>query len=156
MTEQPPPTPQPAEQGTERIERTEPPAAPSPAAPSPSQAAPSPTPAAPGPYAYPPGPTHPAGPYGDPAFLAPPRPRVLWVNPQRRMHVAGAGLAIALVCGGAGVAIGWAASDHHERGPIGVRLGPANHGRYLPGPDRMGPNRLPRPAAPTPAPTSTH
>ena len=136
MTEQLPPNPEP------------------PTAEPPTAEAPTPAPAPPQPSAAWPGAAWP-GPYGDP-FVAPPRPRVRWINPQRRVHVAGAGLVLALVCGGAGVAIGWAASDHHDRGPIGVRLAPGYYGRYGPGPGRMGPNRLPRPAAPAPTPSSTH
>jgi hypothetical protein len=157
MTEQQPPTPAPEEPGPEQALQSEPAQQPAgaPAPPGAEHGTYAYPPGAPVTGAYPPGPL-PGGQYGDPAFLAPPRPRVRWVNPDRRVHIAGAGLLVALVFGGAGVAIGWAASDHHDRGPIGVRLAPGHDGRYLPGPGRMGPNRQPRPAAPIPTPTSTH
>jgi hypothetical protein len=91
-------------------------------------------------------------------------PRVLWVNPARRSHVAGTAAIAGLVLLGAGFGIGWAASDGgHDHGGPGYRLqiGPANFPNgplrgHFPGqvPYRPLPRQAPTAPA-TPSPTST-
>ncbi len=164
MTEPEPPIP-PTPQGSQQqpLPPHEPPTS-APSTPAGQPAAPVSAPAAPpgppatapsGPYQYPPGIPFADPGQGNPAFLAPPRPRVLWVNPQRRAQVAGIAVAIALVFGGGGIAIGWAASGHHDGGPGRVRVAPGNYGQFFPGQGRLRPNQLPRPAAPSPSGAAT-
>ncbi|MDP9092576.1 MAG: hypothetical protein M3N95_06420 [Actinomycetota bacterium] len=80
-------------------------------------------------------------------------PRTPWVNPARRTHVGAALLAIALIFGGAGVAIGWAASDGHGHAGSEFRMGPQNsfRGQFPqgPGPGRLRPSQLPNVPAPS-------
>jgi hypothetical protein len=66
-----------------------------------------------------------------------------WVNPHRRRHVAGIGVAALLIALGAGIGIGWAVGDHGPRpghGPRGVYIVPAGgFGPGMHGPDgRIG------------------
>ena len=100
----------------------------------------SPTPPPP-PIAQPPAYAQPPMPYPFMPVARP--PRAPWVNPAKRLQVGAVALALALVCGAAGIAIGWAASDGH--GDRGMRIErPGFYGGYLlPGPG--GPNGKVRP-----------
>ena len=127
---------------------------PAPGAPPPDEA-PAPPPSAP-----PPVPPPSAAP--PPPWLAPvPRaPRVLWINPARRVHVIGAAAVAGLVLLGAGIGIGWGTSGdgHDHRGGYRLELGP---GYFPQGPrGALLPHRFPAPLgppkiAPTPAPSAT-
>ena len=144
------------------------PAAEAPAVGAPSSAAPPAGPQqqfGPPPGFPPPGPVPP--PYGGWAPVPRP-PRVPWVNPDRRVHLAGAAIIAGLVLLAGGFGIGWAASsgdDHHRdlRGHFGNLRGPDMMRGGYPGmqiprgqlPQRQFPNPG-QPAAPaTPSPTST-
>ena len=128
-------------------EPTAPPVASQPAEHQPATATPPPPPATPPPATPPP-----AMPY---PFMPVPRPpRAPWVNPAKRLQVGAAALALALVCGAAGIAIGWAASDGH--GDRGFRMErPGLYGGYfVPGPGMGNPRTFPlpkRPALPSPS-----
>jgi hypothetical protein len=96
-----------------------------------------------------------------PVFAALPRPpRVPWVNPARRGHLAGAAAGAAVLLLAAGFGIGYAvapAGDDGHGHRFGDGYGPALHGRLLPGIPGMpgmpgirpGDRDRPYPAAPT-------
>jgi hypothetical protein len=89
-----------------------------------------------------------------------------WVNPNRRTHVAGVGIAALLVALGGGIGIGLAIGDgHHREHPRGIMLVPGRYGygaepgiygRVIGPPPGYQPGGTASVApAPTPAPSST-
>jgi hypothetical protein len=89
-----------------------------------------------------------------PGFAPVPRPpRMPWINPARRAHVAGASVVAALALLGAGVGIGWAAAPGgHREAPYRMEFRP---GYYLPGMGGYLPHRFHWPVPPAPVPAGT-
>ncbi len=124
-----PPSQPPSEDATQHADSPgPPPGPPAPDAPAPAD------PAHPAPP--PPGYRVPQGGYAAPApgypFAPVPRPpREPWVNPSRRLHLAGAGTLVALAFLGGGIGIGLAVADSGPRD--GPHYGPARIERIGPG-----------------------